>query len=288
MKVQDLPILVTGFNRPHLLENVLFRLSRLGMKNIWLCLDGPRAHVQRDIESYKKNKLLLSKYSSLFGSRVLEQPLNVGCKLNMNMGISWFFENNDYGVIIEDDIIFSDSLFEYQLENLKRFEADFSVGSITGFMPVDLQFTTFGSDSRFLVSHKYFCAWGWGSWATRWREYQADIPDWQSELSILSLIERVGVKNLRYWIRRLNQMQSGQVDTWDFQFLFLHFKRKWSVIAPSINLIGNVGFGELATHTKKSRKIPELGDFPTPESPLRLFSADRQFERDYLRIQFGV
>jgi hypothetical protein len=38
-------------------------------------------------------------------------------------------------------------------------------------------------------------------------------------------------------------------DIWDYQFFFQCFKKKQLSIVPAVNLISNIGTGEMATHT---------------------------------------
>jgi hypothetical protein len=93
----------------------------------------------------------------------------------------------------------------------------------------------------------------------------------------------------RYWAKRFDQMSNGEVDTWDFQFLFCHIANNWDVIAPTRNLIQNVGFGELATHTKKFREIPKIYGFDNEiTSETEGIELNRSDLSRYLRKQFGL
>ena len=42
------------------------------------------------------------------------------------------------------------------------------------------------------------------------------------------------------------------IDTWDYQWFYTIWKNRGYTIQPTINLIKNIGFDELATHTKSS------------------------------------
>ncbi len=53
----------------------------------------------------------------------------------------------------------------------------------------------------------------------------------------------------KYWVDIFKYMKSGNVDTWDAQWLFSIWKNKGLSITPSNNLVNNIGFGSEATNT---------------------------------------
>ena len=44
-------------------------------------------------------------------------------------------------------------------------------------------------------------------------------------------------------------MYKRKINTWDYQFVYLHLINNASCIVPGKNLISNIGFGPDATHT---------------------------------------
>jgi hypothetical protein len=289
INVSEVPILVTGFNRPNLLDNVLESLSLLGQQNIWVALDGPRPGLNDDKISTRACLDILLKSPVYTKERSLIRTVNAGCKYGMAEAITWFFQNNEMGIVIEDDLTFERDFLEFCLWNLERYQFDNSVGSITGFMPVVVspnQNGTIGTS----VSHKYFSAWGWASWANRWSKYDVELRNWRGQLSPFQIYMKFALENPRYWIRRFDDLESGLIDTWDFQFLFTHFSNNWKVIAPNRNLIGNLGFGDDATHTKSKRKVPQISRLLPEELKYSHFEVprlNRKSIKEYLRIQFG-
>lgn len=287
-QLSSLPILVTGFNRPALLHDTLSRLRDFGQKNVWISIDGPRLiDVRQDQFTYQCREVA-KQFRDISNGRVLIRENNLGCKYGMSDAISWFFANNSMGLVIEDDIVFQSDFLRFSHDSLTFFEDDMAIGSITGFMPIEIQLNPKYMHSKY-VTHPFFSAWGWGSWSNRWAKYDLEMQSWRRELSFSKLVTKVKWKFPRYWSRRFDEISSGQIDTWDFQFLFAHLKYDWHVIAPSRNLIQNVGFGQSATHTKKFREIPDLCSFEDGvcenSNPVELSKIDLT---RYLRKQFGL
>jgi hypothetical protein len=284
--INDLPILVTGFNRPQLLTSVLTKLNDFSVQNVWLFVDGPRNTVSKDARAVQECRELQKRFHGIIQDRVFFPHENLGCKYGMYQAICWFFAHNQSGVVLEDDLVFESDLLYFLAEGLEHYQDDLSVGSVTGYMPLSLSSPDhlFGNTS---VRHPFFSAWGWASWANRWRMMDIEMQYWKRSLNFYRLLERSHGLALRYWYRRFNQMEEGALDTWDFQFLFTHFVSKWDVIAPPHNLVGNVGFGELATHTRNERKVAPVSTW-TPNQSIESRQLSRRMLKVYLREQFGV
>ena len=280
------PILVTGFNRPLLLREVLNNLQDLGANYVWVSIDGPRNWVPSDCEKVHQSTQLIEEYRSIVGERVKVNEENLGCKYGMFEAISWFFSNVKCGIIIEDDIRFQKNFLSFMSLGLRHFEEDDSVGSIAGYMPLDFSAQKDFSDVQ-AVSHPYFSAWGWGTWSNRWEKYNLEMQDWRKSLSAWKLLRKSNIRTMRYWTRRFDDLEKGLIDTWDFQFLFTHFLHDWRVVAPKANLVRNVGFGEEATHTKKAREVPALSNKDI-ETLGQIKELDSNTLAKYLSIQFGI
>jgi hypothetical protein len=78
-----------------------------------------------------------------------------------------------------------------------------------------------------------------------------------------------------YWKSVLKKTQAGQIDTWDYQWVFSIWKNNGLCITPNHNLITNIGFDETATHTKRvdtriSNKSFEILDQPIKDVDILL------------------
>ena len=156
-----IPILVTGYNRPELLERTLDRLQNLCATNVWVAIDGPKiGKLQDEIKVYQCQSLI-EKYQSMIGNRTKLNSSNLGCKYGMSEAITWFFGNVSSGIVIEDDLVFGPNFINFVTAALDCYQHDANIGSVTGYMPLNLLLHPEYKKSN-LVSHPFFSAWGWG------------------------------------------------------------------------------------------------------------------------------
>ena len=107
-----MPILIIAFNRPELLIKLLKSIENLNQKIYFAC-DGPREN-KLDIEKCESIKKILEQ-NILWECEIFKkiQDKNIGVKLNINNALDWFFQNEDMGIILEDDCEPSDSFFYF-------------------------------------------------------------------------------------------------------------------------------------------------------------------------------
>ena len=51
------------------------------------------------------------------------------------------------------------------------------------------------------------------------------------------------------WKRIFDRVSNGEIDTWDYQWMYACFKNEGLCLVPHVNLISNIGYGADATHT---------------------------------------
>lgn len=246
----DRPILVTGFNRPDLLEQVLEKLKLFNCTSVFISIDGPRSG---NISDYSK-VLACQDLAKSFNTRDPERnrllELNLGCGLAMSSALDWFFSKVEAGIIIEDDIDFGYSFLSTMDFLLTELRGDLSVGSITGLNPITLQLPlNVQTRENGFIAHSFFSSWGWATWKDRWKLYEFDLAHWELDISRFTLWKRFGVLGSRFLTNKFNSVRDGKVDTWDYQFLAMQIRYNLKCVAPVVNQIGNLGFRDDATHT---------------------------------------
>ena len=69
---------------------------------------------------------------------------------------------------------------------------------------------------------------------------------------VQAFAERQGLLVARFYRDTFDKGISGEVDTWDIQWVFANFAQGALTILPEANLVTNIGFGTDATHTRSS------------------------------------
>jgi hypothetical protein len=241
------PVIVTAFNRPGHLENLLnFLISQ--NRTILVSLD--RA-APSDEKNYNKNleciKILEEKNSFLKSVRIAHEPQ--GCFKGVSKGITWAFSIYECLIILEDDILPSVEFLEFQDEMLSRFENQKEIGSIAGtnIVPAYAQ----SSPKKPYRYSVYTSSWGWGTWRDRWDSYITDLAEfpnnWESEIT--STLSSATVK---YWKNIFQEVHESKIDSWAYRWLYSNMKNSRLQIIPNVNLALNNGFTPEATHTTDS------------------------------------
>ena len=251
----DTGVLLIVFNRPEETRQVLEVLRKAKPARLYVACDGPRENHPTDAARVAAVKALIREcvdWNPQLHTRYAEQ--NQGCALGVSSAISWFFEQEAQGIILEDDIIASESFFPFCAELLERYADTPEVMGITGYNRDDS--SSRSSDSYFF-SH-YPGIWGWATWRDRWEKFRPD----NSYLS--DFLGRNGLEEVsrdprvqQYLLRCFDAMQSN--DSWGYAWRLAVFQHKGRIAVPATNLISNIGFGSAeATHTTGSDQYIEL------------------------------
>jgi hypothetical protein len=191
--------------------------------------------------------------------------------------ISWFFEHEEEGIVLEDDCVPHQDFYFYCQDLLGRYRDDPRIWAVSGnsFLEYAYPFT----DSYYFS--KYFHCWGWASWRRAWVDFDitmASFPDFLAEHARYPLfdsyIERA------YWFRIWARLyRFGLPLTWDYQFFYHIFSNAGLVVSPSRNLVQNIGFRPDAENTKDGcsplRKVSALLPIRHPKFILRNRDADQ-------------
>jgi hypothetical protein len=203
---------------------------------------------------------------------------NMGCRDRFSSGLDYVFSTTDRAIILEDDCLPSLSFFRFCSELLDRYEFDDRVMSVSG---TSFQFGRRRTEASYFFS-RYTHVWGWATWRRAWNLHDASMlrwPDLARSRWLDSYIQRPKVS--RYFHDRLDLVESGALDTWDYPWLLTTWLEGGLCAVPERNLVTNIGFGSDATHTKRRSRFADLPaeelDFPLrhPQHIERSVSADR-------------
>ena len=103
----NIPILLLTYNRPELLERVFEQVEKIRPEKIYVVSDGPKN--DEDALKIERSREFLSLKSREFTIIQLNRNENLGCRKSVSSGISWFFDQEEMGIILEDDCLPSES-----------------------------------------------------------------------------------------------------------------------------------------------------------------------------------
>ncbi|MBV9876109.1 MAG: hypothetical protein JO025_15380 [Verrucomicrobia bacterium] len=249
----ETPILFLIFNRPQLTARVFGAIRESRPAKLYVAADGPRPEKAGEWKLCAETRTVLDQIDWDCDVKTLLRDENLGCGRAVSQAITWFFQQEEEGIILEDDCLPDATFFPFCREMLSRFRDSQEVASISGdnFFPPSLH-----SNQPYHFS-KYAQIWGWASWRHFWNLYdfhlKGDLSEWEEIIEKVNPIEN----HARYWIQVFKAMRSGLIDTWDYQVMFSAWRNGLVHIYPSKNLIVNLGYGAEATHTRFASPLTE-------------------------------
>lgn len=239
-------VLFLVFNRLDTTKQVFEAIRQAKPPRLYIAADGARLSKQGEVEKVQAVRdFILHSIDWECEVKTLFREQNFGCKYAVSGAITWFFENEPQGIILEDDCLPSQSFFWYCEELLETYKDDKSVYSVSG----DAR----GAESFDMKEDYGFCKypliWGWASWARAWKNYDPEMDDWPMQREKFPSTISNYKPTVIFWKNIFEKMHNKEINTWDYQFSYLLLKNKGKSIVPKVNLITNVGFGADATHT---------------------------------------
>ena len=254
------PILFIIFNRLDTTNTVFEEIRKIKPKQLFIAADGPRENIIDEIHICELTRnIVIENIDWECEVKTLFRNENLGCGKAVSGAISWFFENVEEGIILEDDCLPHESFFLYCETMLNRYRLVENIGIITG---NNFQNGIQRGDGSYYYS-KYSHIWGWATWKSTWALYDFEMKEWQNFKSNLLLSScNNNMIEFNYWKEIFEMVYLRKINTWDYQLLFSMWFNNLITICPNVNLISNIGFGESATHTTdRNSKLSNLEFF---------------------------
>ena len=240
----DTPVLFLIFNRPDLTKQVFEAIRQVKPKQLFIAADGPRIDRPQELELCEATRIMVMQQID-WDCKVytLFRKTNLGCKIAVSSAISWFFEHVEEGIILEDDCFPSPTFFKFCEKLLKEYKYCQEICHIGGscFLPISIK------ESFYFT--KYTHIWGWATWKRAWMAYDIQMKEWPSIQKSMIFKEKFLSKNeFLFWAANFNSVYNGECDTWDYQWMYTTLANSTISVAPSKNLIKNIGFRADGTH----------------------------------------
>ncbi|MBI5441710.1 MAG: glycosyltransferase family 2 protein [Deltaproteobacteria bacterium] len=285
--VRESAVLFLIFNRPDTTRRVFGEIRRARPARLYIAADGPRTHVPGEGDRCAATRSILGEVDWPCDVHTLLLDTNLGCRRAVSSAITWFFEQEEEGIILEDDCLPHPTFFHYCRDLLERYRDDTRIAMVSG---DNFQFGRRRTEYSHYFS-RYPHIWGWASWRRTWSRYDVDLKGWPEVRDGDWLRDYFGRRSVAdFWRRTFEDTYRGKVDTWDHQLTFSCVTNSWLCVVPSVNLVSNIGFGSLATRTQGRSRLAELPTeamklpLTAPPFVIRDDQADRVTEDEQFRL----
>lgn len=253
----DSAVLLIAWRRPHTLRQVIDSMRPVAPARLFVACDGPNPARPGEVEKVSATRAVIeNEIDWPCNIERLYADTNQGCRLGVSRAISWFFEQVEEGIILEDDCVPHPDFFPYCTELLERYRHDTRVWSICG---SNFQFGRRRGDASY-----YFTihgdSWGWATWRTAWAHYGEAEEKWLDFKQSNRMRDVFPISLERdYWKEVFDRLFSEDLpDTWDYQWWLCCWMNNGLHACPNTNLITNSGYGSDATHTIKASELSRI------------------------------
>ena len=250
----ETPILLVTFNRPDHTRRVLSEILKQEPQLLYVCQDGAREGNENDRIKCQEVRDVVNELTSAysvdhpdFTLYTLHHTQNLGCGPGPQAGITWFFENVEQGIIMEDDCLPHPDFFAYCEELLERYKDDARVQFISSTLYHD----KWKCEASYGFSH-YMVTGAWAAWRSTWQGFDLDLLDlnaWKFRRQVMWLTKNRAEANWWYFKVKEIQADRSKKSYWDYQMQIHLFRNDALTVHPKVNLISNIGFDEEGTHT---------------------------------------
>jgi len=263
------PILFLTFNRPNTTAQVFEAIRAVRPARLYVAADGPRPDRPGEAERCADVRRIATSVDWPCEVRSLFREQNLGCRRAVSGAITWFFEHELEGIILEDDTLPDPSFFRYCNLLLERYRDVPEVMAICGgaYFPPRL-----APHESYCFSH-LFDPWGWATWRRAWQSYDYDLSTLDT-VAASGQFRRFDQSFTDFWITIFKNTKEEQYDSWAYRWIFTILRDSGLVAMPNRNLVSNLGFGEGATHTVDRQS--NLASLATKELTFPLQHPDTQ------------
>ena len=250
----DIAVLLLFFTRSDTFAKVFEAVRQARPSKLLLYQDGPRG--ERDRAGIEACREIVSDAHIDWECELHRHYLdhNEGCDPSGFRSHRWAFSLADKVIVLEDDVVPSQSFFPFCKEMLDRYEYDERISMIAGFN-ID-EVTPDCTDSYFFTSA--FSIWGWASW-------RRVAERWDPSYGFMHDHETVRRSDMMQMFRDHSQSGKEFFETIYWADMLLHDSL---AIMPAQNQINNIGLMGDSTHFSAELKT-------TPHRIRRMFTMQR-------------
>lgn len=236
------PVLIIGFRRANEIEQVIGCLECYKPNRVYLAMDGPGSLQETVLTDAARAIALKSiRWECTLKTHFMDE--NIGCAQFVTRAISWFFDHENEGLILEDDILIHPDLIKF-IRAYHNYDAFSCLCSCT--------FESLLTSSQGSINRP-FCSWipsiwGWYSSREVWREFITYQRSKNPVYNFKTLRSRIGFWQSLLFAMCLDYIDRGKMNAWSYEFAAFMISSGRVSLFPPVQLSSNIGNSSLATN----------------------------------------
>ena len=278
----ETPVLFVTFVRPDYASQTWEGIKATKPKTLYFYSNKGRAEKEGEVERNNEIRSYINEIDWDCDLHIFFREECVNVYDSLRGAIDWLFDNEERGIILEEDCVPTKAFFSFVDQMIEKFKEDKRVWCISG----DNIIKQNPSGYDYMFSHLH-AMYGWASWRDRWRMvnwdhlYIKETIDEHIYYRLFKTKEQAKAKE-----KALSNMEDMLYRTkcWDYIFGLCMDQYHALTVQPKEHLVKNIGVtGQHHTKAKVSQyncePNPSAEEYVIAKEPPFVFA---DFEHDYL------
>lgn len=246
------PICLFTYNRIFETEQTIKALQKnylAKQSELFIFSDGPKN--DSDIPKISQVREFQKTINGFKSVEIVESRHNKGLANSVIEGVTQILGKYEKIIVIEDDLVTSPNFLNFMNQALEFYKNKDRIFSVSGYT-LDLPSLRKTKKDYYLGYRA--SSWGWGTWKDRWKNVNWGInnlnPLIWNPVRHLKFLRGGSDLSLMLW-----RQKKGKIDSWAIRFCHHQFKNDLLTVFPAKSKLKSIGFGETASHTKKSNRF---------------------------------
>lgn len=281
----DAAVLLIIYRRPEETRRVFEAIARARPSRLFVAADGPATPADR--EACELTRAAVRRIDWDCDVAYDFSDGNLGLDTRVISAMNWVCASAAAVIVLEDDCLPHERFFTFCSAMLERYREDTRIMHVSG----ECYRARREGDCSYLFS-KYPLAWGWATWSRAWSLFDLHMRTWprfRTQPEARALFDSDDER--RYWVSTFERVHQDAAakkpGCWDYAWYYACMTNGLS-IHPAVNLVSNIGYGRLASHTFGASELSNRGtqgleeELRHPEWVVR----DRQADMDTFDRRF--
>lgn len=216
---------------------------------LYIFSDGPKNEsVKAQVNEVRAFLKGVQGFKSIF---IQESEINKGLANSIIAGVSMVVKKHGSVIVLEDDLLTSPNFLDFMNQALEFYSETDKIFNISGYT---FSLETLENETKDFYLGYRASSWGWATWGDRWGEIDWDVGGYNSfKWNIpqqIAFMRGGADMPLMLW-----KQMNNKINSWAIRWCYHQFKYDLLTVFPVKSKVQNIGFGEMATHTKRSKGI---------------------------------